>query len=109
MDQLSLGTNICNEPVSQSCAVAKIEVYGPLDNQTWQTNVWPQQKLSKSFFYLYSHTALWPMEQSSIISAKFDCPVARQNVLLLTTAHDRESGLLEIKTKCNLNSIVIIS
>ena len=33
-------------------------------------------------------TALWLMEQSSILSAKFDCPVARQNFSLLTTAHD---------------------
>ena len=33
-----------------------------------------QQKLPK--FGFRSHTtALWPMEQSSILSAKFDCPV----------------------------------
>ena len=33
------------------------------------------------------------MEQSSIPSAKFDCPVARQNLSLLATAHDHETGL----------------
>ena len=33
------------------------------------------------------------MEQSSILSGKFDCPVARQNLLLLATVHDCETGL----------------
>ena len=28
------------------------------------------------------------MEQSSILSAKFDCPVAHQVISLLATAHD---------------------
>ena len=32
------------------------------------------------------------MEQSSILSAKFDCPVARQNISLLASAHDCETG-----------------
>ena len=32
------------------------------------------------------------MEQSSVLSAKFDCPVARQNVSPLATVHDYESG-----------------
>ena len=32
------------------------------------------------------------MDQSSILSAKFDCPVARQNLRsLLATAHDCEN------------------
>ena len=30
------------------------------------------------------------MEQTFILSAKFDCPVARKNVSLLATAHDCE-------------------
>ena len=34
------------------------------------------------------------MEQSSILSAKFDCPVAHQNLSCLTTAHDCETFLL---------------
>ena len=32
------------------------------------------------------------MEQSSVLSAKYDCPVARQNVSPLATVHDYESG-----------------
>ena len=55
---------------------------GPLDNQTWHTNSWLQQKLPK--FGFRTHTAaLWPVEQSSILSDKFDCPVALQNFSLL--------------------------
>ena len=33
------------------------------------------------------------MEQSSILSAKLDCPVAHQNFSLLATVHDGETGL----------------
>ena len=47
-------------------------------------------KASKAW-KLYSHNynySVWPMEQSSILSAKFDCPVAWQNVSLLATTHD---------------------
>ena len=36
------------------------------------TNGWPQKSSNTDA------TALWPMEQSSILSAKFDCSVARQ-------------------------------
>ena len=32
------------------------------------------------------------MEQSSILSAKFDCPVARQKILPLAIVCDCESG-----------------
>ena len=42
---------------------------GPLDNQTWHTNGWPQQKLPKFGFRIHT-TALRPMEQSSILSAR---------------------------------------
>ena len=55
---------------------------GPLDNQTWQTDGWPQQKFPKFGFRTHT-TALWPMEQSSILSAKFDYPVARQKCSFL--------------------------
>ena len=82
-----------HKPVAQSCAVA-VEVKhsgGPLQNQTWLTNGWSQKKLSKFNFCTHT-TALWPMEQSSILSAKFDCPVARQDFSLLPTAHDCETG-----------------
>ena len=63
---------------------------GPLDSQTWHTNGWSQQKLPKFGFHTHT-TALCPMEQSSILSAKFDCPVARKNFSLLATAHDCET------------------
>ena len=39
------------------------------------------QKLPKFGFHIHT-TALWSMEQSSILFAKFDCPVARQNFSL---------------------------
>ena len=55
----------------------------------------PQQNLPK--FGSHSHTTvLWPMEQSSILSGKFDCPVARQNLSLLATGHDSETCLFGI-------------
>ena len=38
-------------------------------------------------------TALWPMEQSSFLSAKFDCPIAHQNLSLLVTVYDYQIGL----------------
>ena len=53
---------------------------------------WTQQKLPKCGFRTHT-TALWPMEQFSILFAKFDCPVARQNCSLFATAHDCESSL----------------
>ena len=39
------------------------------------------------------------MEQSSILSVKYDCPVARQSLLLLATAHDCETGLSKLLNK----------
>ena len=38
------------------------------------------------------------MEQFFILFAEFDCLVARQNIPLLPTAHDCETGLLHTKT-----------
>ena len=62
-------------------------------NQTfWQTNGWSQQKLPK-FDFCTDTTTLWQKEWSSIVSVKFDCPVARQNLSLLATAHDCETDL----------------
>ena len=58
-----------HKPVSQSCAVAKRESFWRATGQS-----------------------LWPVEQSFILSARFDCPVARQNCSL--TAYDCETGLL---------------
>ena len=54
---------------------------------------------NKSFHSLvFVLTQLHSVEQSSILSAKFGCPMACQNVPLLTTAHDCEIDLLH----CNV-------
>ena len=55
-------------------------------------------------FVIFSYCAwLWNclMEQSSILSAKFDCPVAHQYLSLLATAHDCETGLFIYKLPKN--------
>ena len=64
----------------------------PLDNHTWFINSWPQQKLPK-FGFGSQTTALWPMYQSCILYAKFDCLVSYRNCSLLATAHDCETGV----------------
>ena len=51
---------------------------GPLDNQTWYTN----HRMQKKFGFHIHTTALWSVEQASILSAKFDCPVAHQDFSL---------------------------
>ena len=51
----------------------------PLDNHTWHTNDLLQQKVLEFGFRTHI-TALWLMGQSSILSAKFDCPVPCQNL-----------------------------
>ena len=69
----------------------------PLENQTWHTNGCLEQKLSK--FGFHTHTiAVWPMKQSSILSAKFDYPGACRNFSFLTIVHDCESGAWIAKT-----------
>ena len=79
---------------------------GPLEYQTWHTNGWLQQKFPKfgfcthTFWFSYSHL-IWPMEQSSILSAKFDCPVACLNCSLLASAHDCETGPFHQSTGCS--------
>ena len=50
-------------------------------------------KASKVWFHTHT-AAMWPMEQSSILSAKVDYPEARQSISLLATAHDCETGFL---------------
>ena len=64
---------VAYKPVSQSCA-ENWNIMAPLDNHTWFINSWPQQKLPK-FGFGSQTTALWPMYQSCILYAKFDCPV----------------------------------
>ena len=60
---------------------------------------------NKSFqslvFLLTQLHLIWPMEQSSILSAKFDCPVACLNCSLLASAHDCETGPFHQSTGCS--------
>ena len=50
-------------------------------------------KASKVWFS-YSHNCTLANGTVSILSAKFDCPVARQNFLLLAAAHYCKTGLI---------------
>ena len=87
---------IIYKPVSQSCAVAKSETFWRATAQsTWRTNGCLQQKLLMFGFHAHT-TAIWSMEQSSILSAKFDRPVVRQNCSLFATTHDCETGLYSL-------------
>ena len=60
-------------------------------------------KASKVWFHTHT-AAMWPMEQSSILSAKFDYPEARQSISLLATAHDCETGFL---ADCETGSTIL--
>ena len=71
---------------------------GPLDNQTCQTE-WKTATLDKAQLCEYENQTLEAFVAVSHLSAKFDCPVARQNFSLLATAHDCETGLYMIKEK----------
>ena len=82
------------KPVLQSCAVASPES-GQFWRATGQSNLADKRmaatKASKVWFS-YSHNCT--VYQSSIVSAKSDCSVARQNTSsLLANAHDCETGL----------------
>ena len=72
----------------ESCTVAKSEHSGgPLENETkpWHSHGWPQQYFPQFGFRTHT-TAFSPMEQPSILSAKFDRLVAYQNISLCVTA-----------------------
>ena len=74
---------ILKKPVSQSCAVTKS---GQILVNHWTINLvykWLAATRASKVWFLTHSTALWPVEQSSILSAKFDCPVACQNFSLL--------------------------
>ena len=85
------------KPVSQSCPVAKRGNFWPV---TGQLNLAHKQlavmKASKSLVSVLTQLHFGQWSKSSILSAKFDCPVARQNFVLLATAHDCETGLLTV-------------
>ena len=66
---------------------------GPLDNQTWHTE-WKTAPLATEQLCENENQTLEAFVVASRFSAKSDCPVVRQNILMLATAHDCESGLL---------------
>ena len=82
-----------NSPFSQSCTVTKSEKFW---QATGQSNYWQRQLAATkapNFGFLTHTTTLWPMEQSAILCAKFDCSVVYQNFSLVATVHDCETGL----------------
>ena len=82
--------------VSQSCAVAKSEKSTEQSNLAYK---WLAATKDSKVWFLYSHN--WSNHKwnnLSLLSAKFDCPVARHNCLLLATVLDCETSLY---TLCN--------
>ena len=89
------------------CTISLLDKYFPAESEkiwqaTGQSNLAYERlittKASKVCF-LYSHSCALANEALFILSAKFDCPVARQNFSLLATAHDCETGLLSKSSK----------
>ena len=72
-----------NKIVLQSCAAAKSETFWQATGQSNLAYKWLAATKTSKVFGFHILTALWPVEQSSILSAKFDCPVAYQNILFL--------------------------
>ena len=76
-------------PYSHNCTLTSGAVFHSVC-QVWLFSGPPE-------FFTFSYCAWlwnWLVEQSSILSAKFDCPAAHQNCSRLATAHDCETGLL---------------
>ena len=86
-------------------SVAKNEIFWRV---TGQSNLADKRlattKASKVWFsYSCNCTLATRVEQSSILSAKFDCPVACQNISFLATAHDCETGLYSVDVSHRLS------
>ena len=64
---------------------------GPLHNQTWQTE-WKTAPLVNVRLWEYYSQIFEVFVVASCLSAKFDCPVVCQNLSLLATAYDCETG-----------------
>ena len=88
------------------CTISLLDKYFPAESEkiwqaTGQSNLAYERliatKASKVWFS-YSHSCALANE-AAILTAKFDCPVARQNFSLLATAHDCETGLLSKSSK----------
>ena len=71
---------------------------GPLDNQTWQTEL-RTAPLTKVQLCEYDNQTLEAYAVASRLYTESDCPVSRQNASLLTTAHDCETGLLKVNNQ----------
>ena len=82
--RLSLEITIMRINEKQESTLSKSERFRWATGQSRQTNGWPQQKLPKFGFRTHT-TALWLIDQSSILSDKFDCPLARLDFSLLST------------------------
>ena len=65
---------------------------GFLDNQTWQI-AWKTAPLAKVQLCEYENQTLEAFVADRRSYVKYDCAVARQNLSLLATAHDCETGL----------------
>ena len=81
---------VWNKPVSQSCAVAKNEKFWPATGQSNFADRIKDCSIGQS-----AVVWVWKLNfvVASCLSAKFECPEARQN--FFTTVHDCATGLLE--------------
>ena len=83
------------QPFSQSCAVAESEKFWWATGQSNLAHKWLAATKASNVWFSYAHyCTFWPMEQSSILSAKFYCPMAGQKFSFLATAHACETGLM---------------
>ena len=86
---------LVHKPVSQSCAIAERKILA--GHRTIKLSIQSsrlQQKLPKFGFRSHTNAILASGAVCQVLSAKFDCPVARQDICLLATAHDCETGVL---------------
>ena len=80
--------------LSQSCAVANIIFYLVVYKRLAAQQMFPQ------FGFRIRTTAPWLMEQSSILSIKFHCPVDHQSVSASETAHVCENTNKRVSQSC---------
>ena len=75
------------KPASQSSTVVKSEKFWQATGHINLAYAWLTATKTSNVFFCTHISAVWPMEQSSILSAKFDCPVAHQNCSLSYCAY----------------------
>ena len=71
----------------------------PLGNQTKQKE-WKTAPLAKVQLCEYENQTLEVFVAVTRSYAKFDCPLALQNISFLATVHDCETGLFENTAQC---------